>query len=295
MPHVFVTGLATLDTIFHLDDLPAGGDKFRAHKAMITGGGGGANAAVAVTRLGGTASLACRLGQDHIGDLVAAGLQAEAVDISEVQRTESARSAFSSIYVTPDGERQIVNFRGDNLTENADSLQLPQSVDAALADTRWGAGAARTMTVAKARDIPGIIDAEAPIDLEQISAASHIAFSQQGLAQLTGDSNCLTALKSASTATNAWVCVTAGPVGVYCLVNGQIENVPAFEVAAVDTLAAGDIWHGAFALRLAEGADELTSAEFANAAAALKCQHFGGRQGCPNRAAVEDLLTRGTV
>lgn len=295
MPHVFVTGLATLDTIFHLDDLPVGGEKFRAHKAMMTGGGGGGNAAVAVARLGGTASLASRLGQDHIGDMIATGLQAESVDIRAVQRAKNARSAFSSIYVTADGERQIVNFRGDNLPEDADNLRLPQSVDAALADTRWGAGAARTMAVAKARDIPGIIDAEAPIDLEQISTASHIAFSQQGLTQLTGIGDSLTALRSAATFTNAWVCVTAGPAGVYCLANGQIENVPAFDVAAVDTLAAGDIWHGAFALRLAEGADELTSAEFANAAAALKCQHFGGRQGCPNRAAVDDLLKRGTI
>jgi len=295
MAHVFVTGLATLDTIFRLDDLPVGGDKFRAQEAMITGGGGGANAAVAVARLGGIASFASRLGQDHIGDMILAGLQAEAVDISAIRRTKNARSAFSSIYVTPAGERQIVNFRGDNLPRDADSLQFPHAVDAALADTRWGAGAARTMAMAKARDIPGIIDAEAPIDLEQISAASHIAFSQQGLAQLTGDSDCLTALKLASAATSAWVCVTAGPAGVYCMIKGRIENVPAFDVAAVDTLAAGDIWHGAFALRLAEGADEITSAEFANAAAALKCQHFGGRQGCPNRAAVDDLLTRGTV
>ncbi len=295
MAHVFVTGLATLDTIFHLDDLPIGGDKFRANEAMITGGGGGANAAVAVARLGGTASLASRLGQDHTGDAIISGLQSESVDIRSVQRTEDARSAFSSIYVTPAGERQIVNFRGASLPEGADHLKLPQSVDAALADTRWGAGAARTMVIAKARDIPGIIDAEAPIDLEQISAASHIAFSQQGLAQLTGDADCLTALKSASAVTKAWVCVTAGPAGVYCMVKGRIENIPAFDVAAVDTLAAGDIWHGAFALRLAEGADELTSAEFANAAAALKCQHFGGRQGCPNRAAVDNLLMRGTV
>lgn len=278
-----------------MDDLPVGGDKFQAHKVVITGGGGAANAAVAVARLGGIASLASRLGKDPIGDTIISGLQFESVDIRAVQRTGNARSAFSSIYVTPAGERQIVNFRGENLPEGSDNLQLPQSVDAALADTRWGAGAARTMAIARARDVPGIIDAEAPIELEQISAASHIAFSQQGLTQLTGEDDCLTALKSASAATSAWVCVTAGPAGVYCMVNGRIENIPAFDVATVDTLAAGDIWHGAFALRLAEGMDELTSAEFANAAAGLKCQHFGGRQGCPNRAAVDDLLMRGAV
>ncbi|PCJ10632.1 MAG: sugar kinase [Rhodobacteraceae bacterium] len=294
MAHVFVTGLATLDTIYHLDALPIGGDKFRANEAVITGGGGGANAAVTVARLGGTASLATRMGQDHIGDMILAGLEAENVDLSPVHRTATDRSAFSSIYVTPGGERQVVNFRGEALSGNAEELQLPQSVDAALADTRWHAGTARTLDLAKSRDIPGIVDAEAPIDLDQIAAASHVAFSEQGLIQLTGDTDILSALKTASHAIKAWVCVTAGRSGVYCMVKGQIENIPSFEVTASDTLAAGDVWHGAFALKLAEGADELTSAEFANAAAALKCQHFGGRLGCPNRAETDDLVRHGS-
>ncbi len=54
---------------------------------------------------------------------------------------------------------------------------------------------------------------------------------------------------------------------------------PAFTVTAVDTLAAGDIFHGALALALAEGKGEAEAMRFASAAAAIKCTRFGGRAG----------------
>jgi sulfofructose kinase len=62
------------------------------------------------------------------------------------------------------------------------------------------------------------------------------------------------------------------------------------QVQVVDTLGAGDVWHGAFALGLAEGMDESTAVRFASAAAALKVQRRGGRAGAPCRAEVEELL-----
>ena len=66
----------------------------------------------------------------------------------------------------------------------------------------------------------------------------------------------------------------------------DVCHVPAFEIAAVDTLGAGDTFHGAFALAIGEGADEATAAVFASAAAAVKCTRPGGRDGIPTRAQV---------
>jgi sulfofructose kinase len=63
--------------------------------------------------------------------------------------------------------------------------------------------------------------------------------------------------------------------------------------AAVDTLGAGDVWHGAFALALAEGRPERQAVRFASAAAALKCTRFGGRNGAPRRAEVDAFLSSG--
>jgi sulfofructose kinase len=67
--------------------------------------------------------------------------------------------------------------------------------------------------------------------------------------------------------------------------------MPVFAVDAVDTLAAGDVFHGAFALALAEGLREDDSLRFAAAAAAVKCTRLGGGSGAPNRSEVEALLS----
>ena len=72
--------------------------------------------------------------------------------------------------------------------------------------------------------------------------------------------------------------------------------VPVFKVDAVDTLGAGDVLHGGFALALAEGRDEIGAMRFGAAVAGLKCSRLGGSAGAPTRAEVEDLLAaRGTA
>ena len=98
------------------------------------------------------------------------------------------------------------------------------------------------------------------------------------------------ALARAQAEFGAWVAVTDGANGVRIADAASFSHVPAFRVDVVDTLGAGDIWHGAFALRLAEGADELEAVRFANAAAALKCLAFGGASTCPDRVATEIFL-----
>jgi sulfofructose kinase len=71
---------------------------------------------------------------------------------------------------------------------------------------------------------------------------------------------------------------------------GALARAPAFRVDVVDTLGAGDVWHGAFALALAEGSDEPTAIRLASAAAALKVRRRGGRTGAPTRAERDQFL-----
>jgi sulfofructose kinase len=68
------------------------------------------------------------------------------------------------------------------------------------------------------------------------------------------------------------------------------RTIPAFPVKPVDTLGAGDVWHGAFALALAEGADEISAVRAASAAAAIKVTRIGGRAGAPTRVERDSLL-----
>jgi sulfofructose kinase len=91
-----------------------------------------------------------------------------------------------------------------------------------------------------------------------------------------------------------FVAVTDGAHGAMWLdLKGRgstVRHQPAFAIEVADTLAAGDVFHAGFALRLAEGHEEADALRFASAAAALKCTRFGGIVGTPVRTEVEQLL-----
>ncbi|MEL6600191.1 MAG: PfkB family carbohydrate kinase [Pseudomonadota bacterium] len=288
MTSIFLVGMAVADFVFDVEEMPRTAEKHRATGARIVGGGGAANAAVAISRLGGTAHLAGRLGTDPVGDVIASGLEAEGVDLSQTSRTAGAVSSYSSVFIGRDGERQIVNFRGAGLPDRPAWSTPP--VDAVLVDTRWEAGALEAMNLANTRGVPGVVDAEAPVPLPVIAAASHVAFSMQGLVDLTGLTDPEAALRAARVHTPAWLAVTDGANGVWTLDGDRLDHHPAERVAVVDTLGAGDIWHGAFALALAEGRDEPSAVRFASAAAALKCTRPGGRDGAPTRQDLDRYL-----
>lgn len=298
MTRILTVGVAVIDIVMSVDEMPRMAEKYRARDAAIVGGGGAANAAVAVARLGGEAMVAARLGRDPIGDMIVAGLEAEGVDCTLVRRLEQGRSSFSSIFVDRAGERQIVNFRDMKLSFDADWLErnFPRDIGAALADTRWPQGAAVAMAEARRLGVPGILDAEAPVREagEALGLASHIAFSAQGLRDFAGIDDLGAGLRAARAETGAWVCVTDGPNGVSYVGSGGEGHVPATPVDVVDTLGAGDVWHGAFALALGEGRAEPEAVAFANAAATLKCTRFGGRSGTPDREETERFMRSGT-
>ena len=294
MTTILTVGVAVIDIVMSVDSLPRKPEKYRARDAAIVGGGCAANAAAAVAHLGGRSLLAARTGQDQIGDMIVSGLAGEGVDCTLVRRIPGGRSSFSSIYVDAAGDRQIVNFRDMALSFDASWLEqrIPDNVDAVLADTRWPQGAAVAMKVARARGIPGILDGEAPVREadEALRQASHIAFSAQGLRDFAGVDDLDDALAKAREETSAWVCVTDGAAGVTFFEDGERANEPAFPVDVVDTLGAGDVWHGAFALALGEGQRARSAIRFASAVAALKCTRFGGRTGTPTRAEAEAFL-----
>ncbi|MDE2911937.1 MAG: PfkB family carbohydrate kinase [Paracoccaceae bacterium] len=294
MARVLVIGLATMDFVFQVETLPEEARKYRARAAEAVSGGCAANAAVAITRLGGEALLGTWLGFDHLGELIVSDLQREGVDTKHVQRTGGANSSFSSVYVDSAGERQIMNFReADPVVENAWIADVT-GVDTVLCDTRWNQGAVAALKLARKTGVPGIVDAEAPVTAGTLEFASHVAFSRQGLLSLVHDADLPAALNKAAEKLGVWVCVTDGDKGVWYSGPNGIEHVAAYTVDAKDTLAAGDVWHGAFALALGEGRDESGAVRFANATAAIKCSRTGGRNGAPSRVEVEDFLKERT-
>lgn len=290
MARILLCGIAVADFVFKVETMPREPRKYFTYDAVITGGGCAANAAVAVARLGGEALLAARLGEDPVGDLIAGALQAEGVDLSLTDRAQAGKSSFSSIYVDAEGERQIMNFRGSGLPDVPSMLADPPKVDAVLVDNRWGPLMRAGIDTGTRLGVPVIVDGEAQIGEDRFSGATHVAFSKHGLEEFSGKGGLETGLLRAHEELGCWVCATDGEHGTTILSDGDIIHIPAFRVTAVDTLGAGDAWHGAFALRLAEGASEIESARYANAVAALKCTRFGGRNGTPTRAETETFM-----
>jgi sulfofructose kinase len=150
--------------------------------------------------------------------------------------------------------------------------------------------------------LPAVLDADVPVPKtgSLLESATHVAFSMAGLKDYSGCSDAMTDIESALRQTaislKAWCCVTMGASGVL-VIDGRLDQsnvtartVPAYPVKPVDTLGAGDVWHGAFALALAEGADEMTAVRAASAAAAIKVTRPGGRAGAPTRVERDSLL-----
>ena len=80
---------------------------------------------MAVARLGGAAILASGIGEDEVGDMILTDLEGEGVDTAQVWRRPGGRSAFSSVLVDADRERQIVNFRGSGEDVLPDLASIP--------------------------------------------------------------------------------------------------------------------------------------------------------------------------
>ena len=296
MTRLLTAGVAVMDFVFHLDAMPDKPEKYRANDATISGGGNAANASVAAARLGAEVHLATRLGDDAVADLIVAGLEREGVGTGLVRRFAGRRSSFSSIFVDATGERQIVNYRDTGLEPRAGWVQaaLPVRFDAALADTRWPEGALALMLAARAAGVPGIVDAEAPVREaeEALGQASHVAFSAQGLRDWCGHDDLARGLVEADAALPGTVLVTDGENGTSWIEGGETHHAAARPITPVDTLAAGDVWHGAFALELGRGSDLREAVGFANEAATLKCTRIGGRDGAPTADELAEWMAR---
>jgi sulfofructose kinase len=293
MTGVLCVGIATLDYVYAVETMPTRAEKYRAQDLAVVGGGIAANASVAIARLGGRAHLATRLGNDPTGDVILSELAQEGVDCTHAYRFDGRRSPTSAIFVDGRGERLIMSYSDAGIPVDPSWLPatLPQGIGAVLGDTRWIEGSEHLLRLARVAGVPGILDGDRRPSLPQVmSLASHVAFSAQGLAEVTGQDDPRDGLQSLAGTTDSWIAVTAGERGVYFLDRGEVLHAPAFAVAAVDTLGAGDVWHGAFALALAEGWPEREAVRFASAASAIKCTRFGGRAGIPPRSEVEAFL-----
>ena len=304
-PHrILCAGIAVIDQVFLVPYVPQGEGKTRADDFVSVAGGGAVNAAIAIARLGGIAHFAGPLGdgkgKDPLGDQIIAALAAEGIDCSGCVRVDGVSSPVSAVLIDPEGERTIIHHRAGLLNKVAPARpnQLVATIDGVLADDHCPEFATPICVEARRRGLPVVLDIEKRVaDAEALYAAStHRIFSRKGLLISLGhdpaDSavDLASALASIASGDAGFYAVTDGPKPVQWCCGEARGEVPAFPLKIVDTLAAGDVFHGAFAFALLAGGDSVEALRFAAATAAIKCTRFGGGAVAPTRDEVARLL-----
>ena len=295
-PVVLCAGIAVLDFIFRVERFPTTDTKAPMLEFLTTGGGCAANAAIAIARLGGSARFAGPLGADEHGARVLEGLAHAGVDTVGAVRLAGAATCVSGIFLDRDGERLLTTRRDDALASTRPDApeRMLHGVDALLVDNHFPRFVVAICEAARVRGVPIVLDVDKPAASHDalFGLATHAIFSAEALRATTGLEDLAAGLARACEMCRGFVAVTDGGNGALWRAGDAAGHALAFAVEAADTLAAGDVFHGAFALALAEGRAEREALAFASVAAGLKCTRFGGIVGTPQRAEVERLLEK---
>lgn len=274
---VFV-GLTTLDVVHRARRAPGPNEKATAERQDLAAGGPAANAAVVFAALGGRARLVTALGTGPAAAIARADLMAHGVEVVDLAQGSALDLGISAIRVDVlTGDRSVLSMdaAAADLPAPDDTTTLLDGCEVALFDGHHPRVAARLAAAAQASQIPVVIDAGRwkPVMTDLLSRASTvIASADFRLADGTAPGR----LGDSSGVPQWAVTHGAGPVEWWTdEAAGQVE-VPA--VDAVDTLGAGDAFHGAFAYAGVRGpaafADQLADAA---AVAALRCSVVGPR------------------
>lgn len=296
MTRVLCVGIAVVDFVFKFHAVPRTPGKHIANSLDPVVGGMATNGAIAALRLGAEAGLMSRLGADPNGVFALAELRSHGLDVSAVEVDTVALTSLSAVAVGDDGERLLFNHQDPRLLLDVSSPP-PDAFgrfDAVLVDTCWPAAGVTALELAAERGVPGVADLDHQIEQRwlrpTLRAASHVVLSSEGLADCLGVDGLEAGIAEARRLTPGRVAVTLGADGVVWLDGDRLRRIPAFPVRAVDTLGAGDVFHGALTLALAEAQPWPDALLFATAAAAVKCSRPSGRGSFPDRGDVAALM-----
>ncbi len=299
---VVVIGSSNTDMILRVARVPGPGETLLGGLYSTAPGGKGANQAVAAARAGGSVSFVARLGRDSLGDTALAGFRREGMGLSHIVRDSVYPSGVALIFVGADGENSIGVAGGANQRLSTRDiaaaggliagarvlllqLETPLATVRAAADLGRRAGVAVILNPAPAQSLPDSL-------LRKITLLTP---NETEASLLTGidvvDAGSATRAARALQARGArHVIVTLGANGALVAIGAEAKWVPGFKVKAVDTTAAGDVFNGALAVRVAEGCPIIEAVRFAHAAAAISVTRRGAQPSIPTRREINAKL-----
>lgn len=274
---IFV-GLVTIDLVYLVRDLPRPNTKVEAQHQEIHAGGPAANAAMTFSRLGGRGTLLTVVGRHPLAEVIRRDLDRAAVALVDLGPEIAGAPSISSIWLARDtGERTVVSANAAPFSISARSFDssILAGASVVLVDGHHMEVCIEAARQARAQSIPVVLDGGSWKDgMEELlkfvdTAICSLDFLPPGC----GDSASVTGYLIAKGATEAVVTRGEKPV-LYAHQSGAGE-VAVPSVDAVDTLGAGDVFHGAFCYRRAAGADFVDALRFAAETASRSCGHYG--------------------
>lgn len=306
-PTIVVFGGINMDLVATTERLPAPGETVFGNSFQTAPGGKGANQAVAAARLGANVRMVGRVGADEFGPALLDGLRAEGIDASRVATDPHNPSGVAMILLDDDAQNCIVAVYGANMACDAQQL-------AALDDALDGADALllqletplpialEAARAAKRCGVTVVWDPAPALDMgaEAYALCDALTPNQVEAEFLTGVA--VTDTGSASRAADILVgqgapaaVVKFGEGGAFYATSpdtgGERGFAPAFEVDALDTVAAGDAFAAGVGVALARGLSLLDAVTFGSAAGALAVTRSGAQQAMPYANEVNALLT----
>jgi ribokinase len=236
------------------------------------------------------------------GEQAVTGFVEDGINVRHVTRDPAAPSGVALIFVDESGENSIA------VASGANARLTPEDVEAAE-ELITGADVVvmqletpietveRAAALARSRGVRVILNPAParPLTDDILGKISILTPNETEAELLTGirvedDAVAEAAARALAAKGVETVILTLGPRGAFVFKSGSGELVPGFQVRAVDTTAAGDVFNGSLAVGLAEGMPLAQAVRFANAAAALSVTRLGAQPSAPTRAEIEDFL-----
>ncbi|MBN1250045.1 MAG: hypothetical protein JXC32_20440 [Anaerolineae bacterium] len=289
-------GMATLDVLLRLKDMPTWEHGTRISDFSFQGGGPVGTAIVAAAKLGARVGFISTAGNDTAAEIKMRSFREVGVDLSHLVyrdvpenqvvivhvHAETGERVFSGISRPGDTQIQPEELDREYIT-SADYLHLDgYHSTAALEAAQWMRAAGKTVVLDGSKTSGAVRG-----HLRELVGYVDVLISGSGFVQgLTGRSDLATALEAALDYGPRIVVQTEGEDGAYTVTRGPAGVEERFHTAAfacdvVDTTGAGDVFHGAYIVGLLHGWDVRKTARFAAAVSAIKCTRLGGRAGIP--------------
>ncbi|WKJ88824.1 PfkB family carbohydrate kinase [Methylomonas montana] len=286
---VLCVGHASYDLVFSIPHHPGADEKMVADSLLGCGGGPAANAAVTVAKLGFSAGFCGYLGNDVYGDCHLQELHSHGVDTRLVVRGGSP-TPLSGVLVKPDGQRALINYKGDTKALAADSIDFNGiSAKAILFDGHEPRVSLCLLAQIAGDTVPTVLDAGSVHDgtLALMDKIDYLVCSEKFAVQYAGDPM-LALTKLAALA--PVVVITLGEHGLIWQRGQESGRLSAPPIKAIDTTGAGDAFHGAFSCALAAKMEWRELLRYASAAGAYCCTQMGARPGLPSCEQHQALL-----